>query len=320
MKRFTFLSILMIVAIALSVLTSCSKSGGSDNIETIVYSGNKCTIPMTFEESISHATAIVRAEFVKHSGQFGAYDHLEFRPIEYIKGTPTGNNVFLACFRGTTTLCDENGSSLNESYREADRCGSYIAGKEYLLLLYEVTTVYDDHDVFISLANSFIPRDDPNSATLYADGRIKDYSKSQADFVESYESMCRYVADIAANSPVNTPTEYFVRSMSLNDITAGSTYIFRVKALEKKYEIAENNSEGYSCLVIAELKGTAGSETIKVQFRKDSRVTPGKEYLILVTKIDNSVGFYVSSRNSVFPVTDTATVTRIENLIGDTAR
>ena len=64
MKRFTFLSIIMIIAIALSVLTSCSKSGGSDNIETIVYSGNKCTIPMTFEESISHATAIVRAEFV----------------------------------------------------------------------------------------------------------------------------------------------------------------------------------------------------------------------------------------------------------------
>ena len=322
MKKISILITVIFVILA-SLLSSCTKSNNPNENEEIVYSGNKCSRYITFEESISAATDILRAEFVGiREQQSGMYDYLEFRPIEYIKDTATGENVFLACFRGVTSLFDGNGTSVNISYRESDRITSYKAGEEYLLILENVTTVYDDFDNFVTTVNAFIPKEDPRSSSIYADNDLFTYSDARENYVENYEELCRYVADVAAtaDTSVSISASEFVHSASLNDIASGSTYIFRVKALEKKYEIEENNSEGYTCLVTEELKGTAESQTIQVHFRKDSNVTPGKEYLILVTKTGDSVEYSVSSRNSVFPVTDTATVSQIETLIGDVAK
>lgn len=324
MKKISILITVIFVILA-SLLSSCKKSDKPIVDDEIAYSGSKSSRYISFEESISLATDIVRAEFVGANEQPSEmYDYLEFRPIEYIKGTATGENVILACFRGVTTIYDESGVNSNIAYRESDHTGSYNVGEEYLLILYNTTSVYDDNETFISLVNAFIPKEDPRSSTVYADNELYTYVNARDGYVENYEWLCSYVADIAATvsttANASTGADTFIRSTSLNDITAGSNYIFRVKALEKQFDIPGNNSEGYTCLVTAELKGTADSETIQVHFRKDSNVTPGKEYLILVTKIDNSVGYYVSSRNSVFPVTDTASVSQIETLIGDVAK
>lgn len=308
MKTKKLSAVILIVLIISAICTSCRH--GSNNAESEFHYGSPVQSNMTYEEIIAAASHIMKAEYVGVAEGTGSYDYLEFKPTENIKGTPEGSPIGVVYYKN---VVDGNTDTVTGDI--------YEPGTEYLLILNRIYSVFLDRELYVASAPMVRKCISPEGYDRMSDKSI-DYDTLRSSQIADYEAKCAEAAATARGN--DTSSQYsschYVRSDRIEDITAGSTYIFRVKALEKKYEIAENNSEGYTCLVTAELKGTADSETINVQFRKDSNVTPGKEYLILVVKIDNSVEYYVSSKNSVFPVTDTATVSQIETLIGDVAK
>lgn len=314
MKNKKLSAVILIVLIISAICTSCRH--GNNDAESEFHYGSPLHSDMTYEEIIAAASHIMKAEYVGVAEGTGSYDYLEFKPTENIKGTPEDSPIGVVYYKNVVD--DSTGSAYDVDTVTGD---IYEPGTEYLLILNRIYSVFLDRELYIASAPMVRKCISPEGYNRMADKFI-DYDTLRNSQIAEYEAKCVEVAATARGN--DTSSQYsschYVRSDRIEDITAGSTYIFRVKALEKKYEIAENNSEGYTCLVTAALKGTADSETINVQFRKDSNVTPGKEYLILVVKIDNSVEYYVSSKNSVFPVTDTATVSQIENLIGDKAK
>lgn len=314
MKNKKTLAVILIVFIISAICTSCRHR--NNNAESEFHFGSPVQSDMTYEEIIAAASHIMKAEYVGVAEGMGSYDYLEFKPTENIKGTPEGSLIGVVYHNSVVDEGDGSASDVDKVTGDI-----YEPGTEYLLILNRIYSVFLDRELYVASVPMVQKCISQERYNRMADKSI-DYDTLRNSQISAYEARCAEAAKAARGN--DTSPQYsschYVRSDRIEDITAGSTYIFRVKALEKKYEIAENNSEGYTCLVTAALKGTADSETISVQFRKDNNVTPGKEYLILVVKIDNSVEYYVSSKNSVFPVTDTAAVSQIETLIGDAAK
>lgn len=308
------LIVIVLITIVISALCSSCKSEKSKENGNLFF-GSSSRTDMSFEDIVAAASHIMKAEYIGVAEGLGAYDYLEFKPTENIKGTPEGSPIGVVCYKGTVGSNEDTASSVDTVSGIL-----YEPGTEYLLILNRIYSFYLDRELYIASAPATQKCISRESYNLMAE-KPSDYNTLRNNQIASYEAKCAEV--VLAAQANDTSSLYsacnYVRSERIDDIVSGSTYIFKVKAIEKQYEIAENNSEGYTCLVTDVLKGTPDSETIQVQFRKDSNITPEKEYLILVTKIDNSIEYYVSSKDSVFSASDTSAVSQIKGIIEDTS-
>ena len=276
-------------------------------------------IPMTFEEIISCATHIVTA---KYTGEMsisrnGHYKYLKFQPISSIKGEITDDYIYVSCFAGFFQIETEE-REIVSSYSGDEYAEGYRTGEEYLLVLEKHISVFYDFDRYVPVGSLFVPKILTKDATMYGRG----LSEQTGIKTEESSAFRYYVEELIPELLNNDSSEKsdhvgpdFVRSSNTEDIISQSEYIFNVTVLKKNGDYSNNNS-GYDCRIDEQIKGRTSDEIIDVHTFPDA-LTEGEQYLVCLSLVgpEGSILYAVSSRNSVYPASDTAIRDQVDRIL-----
>lgn len=94
------LIVIALITIVISALCSSCKSEKSKENGNLFF-GSSSRTDMSFEDIVAAASHIMKAEYIGVAEGLGAYDYLEFKPTENIKGTPEGSPIGVVCYKGT---------------------------------------------------------------------------------------------------------------------------------------------------------------------------------------------------------------------------
>lgn len=262
-------------------------------------------IPMTFEEYVANASNIVRAKYLGARVE-GNLAYLSFEPLSQIEGQ-IEEETFNVVRRLDTVYYSTTGE-----YRYTGDYSRYVVGEEYLLVLEKHVSVYYDCDRYYVLGDIFIPKTLDAGATMLGYEELAQFVTAEENITSTYSEICDYIEEIAKENPGKSE---YVESTDLQDIVEGSTYIFKVKV--EKYEggAESNNTERFYCTVSEQLKGIPDGDRVLIIFVADT-VEIGSEYIVLLDKVDETAIFYVlSSKNSVYPVSDTESIAVIKDAL-----
>jgi len=185
----------------------------------------------------------------------------------------------------------------------------YEVGKDYILILYKMSSVYFDSPEYQAVGFGFIALDEAGGIAEYRyDGEKKEPEFHTVDEFIAYVSL---VTDLEA--PRDSFGNPFTDSADMGEIVEVSEYIVVITVKQEHFSNAEGNRAIHTCEVVERLRGSVEDE-IEVILFKDT-VTIGRRYLVLLNKGDMSRSYTLSSRSSVIPLEDTERVTEVEALV-----
>lgn len=263
-----------------------------------------------FREGIMDATHIFIGECTSSYAK-GIYSYAEFKPIEIIKGEITEELVPMRSFLYQRVYVDTLGNSYIEDLRE------YTAGEKYLIIADKNMSVYTDRDYYSSQSAIFIPTDWSLRPPSMQGAHLRYSVEDDLDVFAGYDTVLAYVKDIVANNPYQPTgggTDY-IRSEKLEDITAQTDFILKATLIDS-FAIGSNRDREWCTFSVTEvLKGESVADEIQAVIPLNE-VELNQEYILFLSRVNPTSTFYIiSSKNSVYPTTDTETVEKIESLL-----
>ncbi len=260
-------------------------------------------IELTFEDALRACTDLIRAEYVERHDHNGSYE-LEFRVLEVLKGATEAQTIFVY------------GDNVRVGPANTDGSYPYEKGLEYLLVLERKVSVYQEHDVYLQLGDIYIPLDNYNASMMYHQA-LKAHAED-ADLPASETDFFSYVRQTAAEGKNEKPylgTDY-CRSEDLTEVLAESPFVLQVKVEELLIAGRQKDRETYWCSVQKRLRGET-PDGLWVVFPYGA-VEIGGEYLMLLNRSsDDSLIYTMTSRVSMIPLTDTASVQTVYRAAAD---
>lgn len=287
---------------------------------------------LSFEELIDDASHVMLAKCVDKYA-VSAKICAEFEVIEVFKGSIYDKKIQVV---GTNEFYDMINSDkindANDCYR--DNLFKYDVGETYLLVTqryYSVYSVYDQHNL---MRNIYIPKDSIEDAIVYHKETLAESSTAaSAEVFANYDTLIAYVKSLIAQdtTPSNTEQEYILTE-NLEEIVERSEYVMRIKTWIMDYRhcygeiiasqggipVKRDYFDDYVFCTVSlteTLKGQKEErEFFYINIPCDFEVVRGGEYIVFVNR--EEIGPYkVTTKNSIFPVTDTEKVKEIEALL-----
>ena len=291
----------------------------------------------SLEKWIEESSHIVEAKCVDEFSE-GRYTYLVFEPVEVLRGTFSEDKIIVrrdywTAFRYFNPLTDGCGGRESSTYWEYG--GKYEVGKEYLLILSETFDMYDSYDAFYIMANTYINK--AESGDFHPSMYMKDI-KTECIYEGDYGILKQYIHEYSMQHPSLEREKNYIDSDELKEIVAQTPIIVKgnVTSLLKNNWNEGTNRQTCYFKVTETLKGEEIVGEIKVDIPRDS-VEVGAGYIFLLndfgeeyevgesiikyTKKSNippwflGARYKMSSRYSLYSVTDTNKVQEIEALI-----
>ena len=295
--------------------TESNQIGGSQENETetqdsqqVIYAS---VIEMTFEECVANATNILSAKYLGVSIE-GSLAYLSFQPISQIKGE-VEEETFLV------VKCLDTIYTTTTGYQYAGDYSRYVEGEEYLLVLEKRVSVYYDRDRYYVVGDIFISKDAESTGTMFGTVEMDQFVTGDIGDVNSYGGIISYVTELSQKFPADKENDDkgYIRSSDLQEIVAESNYIFKVKVVEYDGGAASNNTERFYCEISSRLKGFDSRNKVLIVFSAGT-VEIGDECIVMLDKPGEYSLFYIlSSKNSVYPTSDTESIAIIKNALSD---
>ena len=291
------------------------------------------------EKCIEESSHIVEAKCVDEFSE-GRYTYLVFEPVEVLRGTFSEDKIIVRRDYWTDFYFTNH---------EAVGCGgaysypiywefrqTYEFGKEYLLILNETSDMYDPYDSFSIRVNTYIPKVGLGyfNPTMY----MSSFNTDLKHYGE-YDRLKQYIHEYSMQHPPIVMEKSFIESDKLEEIVTQTPIIVRgnVTTLLKSNLNEGTNRQTCYFKVTETLKGEEIVGEIKVEIPRNS-VEVGAGYIFLINdfgenyevgelvrkynkKIINipqwllGTRYKMSSRYSLYSVTDTNKVQEIEALI-----
>lgn len=297
MKKIFIILVLLTIMSLLFTLTSCNQGStdttvSEEDVESspkIEYHSSASYTIYTFEEICDFATDVVIATFEGHR----PYSVDDYSVTEYtfnVKDRILGNSADVIKVYTQSSSDDMDGFlypiSIYPKY-------------EYILILENETTVYDNTVIYSFILNTAINLTDPNDSMAYGQCINK---FSTFDFVNSTrEDTIDYISELVKD---NTPSIPLEESPTLDTVINNSENIVSVKVNKCDLTSTDvfHDIGYYYCTVTEVFKGDliVGREIRIILDNKDLKDTD--EIIVAFNKGSNT--FYsLSTKNSAFPIT-----------------
>jgi len=280
----------VLVAVASSVYNTPGTQAGTSNtaeIEIHISVAN-----WTFAETAQHATDVVVAEFVT-TRPFGQnLTEFEFIVHERVFGN-AADRIFVYEGKSVSALRG------NEQ--------PFTAGRQYLLLLYNLADVYatTHEDGFLFLTDLVLDVNAPARGTMYGEPLRRHSMGMNFNRIGlTRRGIVSYVSRLTRD---NTPVREFIRSENLEDIIADLPYVLVVEICAPFRLVSEQTtsdwveSDIFYATVVEVLKGDVdvGIE-LNISFFANTMQT-GERHIVAVKRLTpGSTTFSFTSRNSLF--------------------
>lgn len=229
-------------------------------------------------EALQSSNVIVMAVCLGAQDSQGHVDY-QFSVEEVLYGTYGEETIY---------VCD---------YPDAPLRSEYEAGKSYLLALEWSRIVYYPHDLFLPVANLFVPLAEPERVTI-GEGPGGEEGRELA---ENPRVVIQRVLE--SRNSITSPCEgtKFVNSSDLNTILGESDYVLRIEIGDWLTQNDNLGTIAYECQVAELLKGESADYSIYINFFVGT-VEPGKEYIVAVNKVGPQSLVYAlaAKENAVF--------------------
>lgn len=313
MKRTIIMMILLLIVIS---IMGCSEDGKassqqqdnsfieSEHDEKVIQSEG-IEVYLSLEEAIDKSYCVVKAK-LNSINEGKIHREYDFTLEETIIGSM--NEAQFIVVEPYTDYTVENTPIIYSTDKT-----EYEAGREYILVLSILSSVYYERDLYMIRGDIFIELDSAGNIAEYR--RYHEKEESPYKTAKEFSNHARSVTDdskerLAGGFP-------FTRSSEIPDIVDASQYIVKAVVKGIHIEAPHINRDTYLCTVTETLRGSTDDEILIVLF-KDT-VSIGKGYLFLLNK-DNeySLIYALSSVNSVVDLEkDKSVVEEITTLISN---
>ena len=252
--------------------------------EFVQYEGEK--IELSFDEAIDQSYCVVTAKLTNINDK-KTYREYDFLLIDTIIGDMSDAHFFVD--EGYADYFVENSDTTYSTYDT-----EYEVGKEYILVLYKIASVYNERDQYMIAGDIFIELDNKGNISEY-----QRYHQPEKITFRNIEEFSSYVNTVTDNSKERlTYGMPFTRSSEIPEIVDASQYIVKAVVSEIEFVHPDSNRDTYICKVTETLRGSTQDE-INIVLFKDT-VSIGKEYLFMLNKdTEDSLIYALSSVNSV---------------------
>lgn len=289
-------SIIIMITLVSIIVIGCSINGNdgkygeieSEPEETLVHA-YAILADLSLEEIINQSYCVVTASLNKISERKNSREY-DFSLTDTIVGSMSEVRFFVD--EGYADVSVENSDTTYSTYDT-----QYEVGKEYILVLYKISSVYEERDKYMIAGDIFVEIDSADNITEY-----QRYHKAEKSPYKSVEEFSNYVRSVTDNSKERLIYGIpFTRSTKISEIVHASQYIVKAVVTEIENENPDRNRDTYICKVTERLRGST-KDQINIVLFKDT-VSIGNEYLFLLNKdTEDSLIYALSSANSVVDV------------------
>lgn len=289
-------SIIIMITLVFIIVTGCSINGNdgkygeieSEPEETLVHAYG-ILADLSLEEVINQSYCVVTASLNKISERKNSREY-DFTLTDTIVGSMS--EARFCVDEGYTDVSVENSDTTYSTYDT-----QYEVGKEYILVLYKISSVYEERDQYMIAGDIFVEIDSADNITEY-----QRYHKAEKSPYKSVEEFSNYVRSVTDNSKERLVYGIpFTRSTKISEIVDASQYIVKAVVNEIDINNPNDNRDTYICRVTERLRGETRDEIRIVLFKDTASI--GKEYLFLLNKsTEYSLIYALSSVNSVVDV------------------
>ena len=201
---------------------------------------------------------------------------------------------------------------------------NYVPGHKYLLVLQCKTSVYYDHDRYMTLGGIFMPLDDEIGLYMYGEPLTR-HIEAKDMFSAGNSGALSDISALCSTLPPPEPVRKdYSEATKLPAVVTEADYVLEV-SVDRLRTIGElNNTETYVCTIQNALKGNISEAELAewnqqiyvVFFPGDAEI--GETYLLALNRSgEASRIFTMSSRNSVYAPKDAPAVQRAIDAAAD---
>ena len=239
---------------------------------------------------------------------------MKFKVLDEVRGHTGEKHIYVFETSANVTATDSAGG-ISVSY--VSNSYNYVPGHRYLLVLQCKTSVYYDHDRYMTLGGIFMPLDDEIGLYMYGEPLAR-HIEARDMFTAGNSGALSDMSALCSTLPPPEPVRKdYSEATKLPAVVTEADYVLEV-SVDRLRTIGElNNTETYVCTVQNALKGNISEVELAewnqqiyvVFFPGDAEI--GETYLLALNRSgEASRIFTMSSRNSVYAPKDALTVQR----------
>ncbi|MFA5675278.1 MAG: hypothetical protein WDA65_02035 [Christensenellales bacterium] len=269
-----------------AILSQQDNSLIESEYDEIVIKSEGSKIYLTLEEAIDQSYCVVKAK-LNSINEGKTRREYNFTLEETIIG-----NMDEVHFIVDEGYADYSVESTDTTY--STNKTDYEVGKEYILVLYKIASVYNGRDKYMIVGDVFVKLDDSDNIAEY-----RRYHQKEESPYKTAKELLNYARTVTDDSKERFVYGIpFTRSSKIPDIVDASQYIVKAVVSEIESEDPNSNRDTYICEVTDILRGTTKDKINIVLFK--NTVSIGKEYLFLLNKAtEYSLTYTLSSVYSV---------------------
>ncbi|MBQ7445561.1 MAG: hypothetical protein IJS71_06465 [Clostridia bacterium] len=315
----TVLAVSVAVIIAVNNKKGDDPGNGNDNTKDTSQVRSMMEEYATFEELVSSAEVIVKGRFTGKKTSNQVYDFYTFKVIDTLYGKVYTKDIDIKEYRNA--IYDVIYRDPKITYSPSDI--AYKKGKDYYLILLDVSGPYYDKDTLFSVGgNIFLPADEIDACSVYGESLSKHSLIEESGTVHSIEEYLHALIDQGLLDKEGKHKNPYIRSSDFNTVIRNSDFILHVRFNEKTTGSVDNSRLSYLCTVVSSLKGDVEpGKTVEIIVPYGTLDTGDEVVLALFDIAPKSEAeprnYKLSSSKSVFNVSEKGRIEKALQEISD---